>query len=467
MKHKRLRFLLTVFLLLSVMLFGACEEEETWEDDGYTVEDGDSEDENSDKDKELTEDLNPAKDEATPTPEKKEENCTHQYDEGVITELAFCDQPGTKKYTCVSCGHEYEMSYTLPVYTASELYEQSVKYVGEIITYDRSGYEYALGTGIVISSDGVIVTNYHVIEGAYSAKITIGELTYTVKSVLAYDAAIDLAVLKINASGLDYANVCKKAVSVGDTVYAIGSSRGMTNTYSQGIITYANRVVENVAYVQHDASIAQGNSGGPLINAYGEVIGINTWMMADSQNLNFAIFTTELDNLVYQEPLTLAELYRQEDNAFAELVAYIQTYGTYESDGEYYRLELGEEYSSDYTSVYSRYAFYYPGDHIVTLDFLIDYGDNWVYFEIDEALDGTYYWEYFDDNCEMSGTLYAETYSEDCLLGYGYDTVGSSEEREYIRELASVMIDVLCSYISDDFAPIGVTAEDLLFYYYQ
>ena len=234
----------------------------------------------------------------------------HQYNNGEITKKATCIQNGVKKFTCTvtTCGHSYTEAYSLSQYTATQIYNQSVEYVGEIITYDKKGVAAALGTGFVISSDGKIVTNYHVIDEAYSADITINGSKYERSSVLAYDVDIDLAILKVNAKGLKAATICKQPVSVGTTVYAIGSSRGMTNTYSQGIITYANRIVDGVSHVQHDASITNGNSGGPLINVYGEVIGINTWMMTDSQNLNFAVSTSELDNLVYGTPMTLQEL---------------------------------------------------------------------------------------------------------------------------------------------------------------
>ena len=197
-------------------------------------------------------------------------------------------------------------------YTASDIYNQAVKYVGEIVIYDKSGNELALGTGFVYSSDGKIITNYHVIEGAYSARIDINGKIYTVTSVLAYDAHIDLAVLQINATGLDTATISNGSTQVGEVVYAIGSSQGLTNTLSQGIVTYANRVVDNVAHVQHDASITHGNSGGPLINEYGEIIGINTWGVSDSQNLNFAVSINELDNLVYGTPITLSELFEEQ-----------------------------------------------------------------------------------------------------------------------------------------------------------
>ena len=119
---------------------------------------------------------------------------THTYSK--ITVAATCTTDGYTTYIC-SCGDTYTESYQLQTYTATELYNQSVKYVGEIRTYDSRGNEYTLGTGFVISSDGKIVTNYHVIEDAYSADITINDKKYIIDSVLAYDADIDLAVLKI------------------------------------------------------------------------------------------------------------------------------------------------------------------------------------------------------------------------------------------------------------------------------
>lgn len=394
----------------------------------------------------------------------------HQYDEGTVIASATCIANGTKKYTCTAtnCNHSYSESYTLPTYTATEIYNQSIKYVGEIVTYDKSGAEYALGTGFVISSDGKIVTNYHVIEGAYSADITINNTKYTISSVLAYDANIDLAILKINASGLTAATICKNPVNVGSTVYAIGSSRGLTNTFSQGIVTASDRVVYGVSHVQHDASITHGNSGGPLINVYGEVIGINTWGLTDSQNLNFAVFTTELDNLVYLgTPLTLAEFYLKECDVFEKLKNKIISNGTYDASDNCYSLVLGVTYSDDYSYKFTRAAYYYIDDNKITLDYIMNEGDFWVYFTIDDTIDGSYNWYYFDcDGYKMSGILYATTYDNNSLLGYSYNNISSSSLRATIRELASTMISTLCMWMDRDFNDINVTAEDLYFYNY-
>ena len=393
----------------------------------------------------------------------------HQFNEGEIVTYASCLQNGTKKFTCgvSTCNYVQYDTYSLPTYTPTELYNESLKYVGEIVTYDKNGNEYALGTGFVISADGKIVTNYHVIEEAYSATITINGTAYNIVSVLAYDANIDLAILKINASDMAFANICKNPVNVGETVYAMGSSRGMTNTYSQGIITYANRIVDGVSHIQHDASITHGNSGGPLINIYGEVIGVNTWGISDSQNLNFAVFAGELDNLVYGTPLSMHEFYEKECNPYKRMKDYILSNGTYVSNG-YYRLHLGTTYSSDYTDSYDRYAYYYPDNDYITLDYVINNGEFWVYFKITNSLSGSYEWHYFDDmDYSMNGTITAATYTTNTLLGYSYNNITNSSIRSSVRELASIMVSNLCSKISYDFDDIGVTASDLHFYYYS
>ncbi len=268
----------------------------------------------------------------------------HAYDSGVVITPATRLQAGTKKYICTTptCSASYTGEYSLPEYSATEIYHQAVKFVGEISTYDRFENALALGTGFVLSSDGKIVTNYHVIDGAYSASIDINGHIYQISSVLAYDANIDLAILKIDASNLTAAPIYKGEVEVGETVYAIGSSRGMTNTYTQGMVACADRVVDGVSHVQHDASITHGNSGGPLINEYGEVIGINTWGIDDSQNLNFAVSATELDNLTCGTPIALYELYESLYGARDVLMDYLCTEGTYDADSEMFVKEFTE-----------------------------------------------------------------------------------------------------------------------------
>ena len=392
----------------------------------------------------------------------------HSFSNVEILTQATCTELGTKKFTCSvpSCGYSYTEQYSLPTYTATELYLHSVKYVGEIVTYDKSGSALSLGTGFLISSDGKFVTNYHVIEGAHSAILTIDDVAYDVTSVLAYDANVDLAVLRIDAEGLPFATLCASTPLVGETVYAIGSSQGMTNTYSQGIVTYARRVVDGVAHVQHDASITHGNSGGPLINAYGEVIGINAWGIADSQNLNFAVSTEELLKLTYGTPLTLPEFYVKEFDAFAKLKNYIVENGSYSAEDNAYSITVGTTYSDQDSSKHARLLFYYVESNTVTLDYVINDGEYWAWFTIDAALDGSYDWNYFDyEGYEMGGAMNAATYNASTLLSYTHNNVPWSM-RSSIKKLASSMISALCTFIATDLAEIRVTAKDLGFQNY-
>ncbi len=385
----------------------------------------------------------------------------HTYTETVVTEAA-CDHQGEKRYTCESCSDSYTENFDHPVYSATEIYDLYENSVGEVLTYDKSGNEYAIGTCFVYSANGKLITNYHVIEGAYSAKVTLGGKEYTVNKVLAYDQAIDIAVIQISASDLPVSTLCDSTHKVGETVYAFGSSRGLTSTLSEGIITHSNREIDNVSYTQHDAAISGGNSGGPLINKYGEVIGINTWTVRDSQNLNFAINVSELDNLVYGTPMTMAQFYEKECNPFEDMKNFIIENGSYDYEDDYYYVLLDTSYLDDGTKL-QRLAYYYPDDNEITLDMVIDSGDYWAYITIDSSLNGVYHWNYFDDYSEMEGTLYASTFTSDTLLSYSYTDITSSTAKTDTRELASAMLSIVCEYIYDDYADIGLTPSDLGF----
>ena len=398
--------------------------------------------------------------------EKQGDTLPHEY-LGELTQKPSCDSVGHETFTCIHCGEYYVENVAATVYTATEISAMFEGVVGKVITY-YYGDAQALGTCVVYSSDGTLITNYHVIEDATSATVEIAGKTYEVQSVLAYDKYIDLAVLKIDASGLNAATFCQKDHATGGTVYAIGHSLGMEYTLSRGIITYSNREVDGVVYTQHDAAISSGNSGGPLINELGEVIGINTWTFTESQNLNFAISMSEMDNLDFSNPLTMQELFDKECNPYLRLATYIITNGTYRtssSGSDYYILNMGTYYSSD--AKFTRYAYYYLDDGSITFDLAVDDGDYYIYFTIDGEVDGIYAWSYFDDyDYKMSGTLYANTYNDDTLLGYSYNNISNSDLRDSVRNLASTMMDLLATFLNSDLSDIGITAADLGFWYY-
>lgn len=387
----------------------------------------------------------------------------HTYLSNTVREPS-CGGDGLRSYSCQGCGDSYEEVLPATTYSPTAIYDLYAPSLGEIITYDANGNEVALGTCFVYTADGQLVTNYHVIENAVAAKVTIDGVSYDIAYVLAYDKNIDLAIVKVEATGLKPAVLCDKVHATGGVVFAFGSSRGLTYTLSQGIITHAQRDMGGVLCVQHDAAISGGNSGGPLINEYGEVIGINTMTIRDSQNLNFAICVQEIQNLIFGEPLTMQQFYDRECSPFLVLKNYIIENGDYFSeDGGGYRIRLGSD-TNEGGMKFSRYAYYYQYDNTITLDLVINDGQYWLYLTITEDLGGVYYWDYFDENdYEMGGTVVASSFDGTKLLDYSYNNIDYTELRTEIRNLATNMVVLLLVYVDLDLGSVGVTPASLGF----
>lgn len=157
------------------------------------------------------------------------------------------------------------------------------------------------GTGFIVSADGLILTNKHVIDisGADFTVITSDDKRYLVQ-VLAKDPNQDLAVLKIEAAGLPVLPLGDSAkLQTGQSVIAIGNALGQfSNTVSKGVVSGLSRSITATSgsgterleeVIQTDAAINPGNSGGPLLNLTGEVIGVNTAIVQGAQNIGFAI----------------------------------------------------------------------------------------------------------------------------------------------------------------------------------
>lgn len=255
------------------------------------------------------------------------EPLAHSYESKVET-IASCRYDGRIRYTCTECRHSYEETYAATKYSAEDLYRVVADSVCEITVKNKKGEQIGLGTGFVYRANGLIVTNYHVIAHAYSATVTLGDKTYVVQRLAGYDKEKDIAVLKIVADGLKPLSVCGLSVPTGTQVYALGSSLGLTATFTRGIITQGERDIDGVRYLQHDAAISPGNSGGPLLNEYGEVIGINARYIDGGQNLNFSVFAGELQTMKTDGNLSLIEFYQKENDPITQLIQYAQTYGT-------------------------------------------------------------------------------------------------------------------------------------------
>ncbi len=154
----------------------------------------------------------------------------------------------------------------------------------------------ALGSGVIVSADGYILTNHHVIDGAEDIKIDMNDGRTLDAKVIGDDAPSDLALLKVNASGLTFMTPADSdKVRVGDVVLAIGNPFGIGQTVTMGIISAKGRATGGTGsgsfedFLQTDAPINHGNSGGALVNTLGELVGINSQILPSETGGNMGI----------------------------------------------------------------------------------------------------------------------------------------------------------------------------------
>lgn len=161
----------------------------------------------------------------------------------------------------------------------------------------RGGIERGTGSGFAIGTDGVILTNAHVVEGADTVNVTLKDGRSYQGRVLGADKVTDVAVVKIEANDVPVVTIgnSDKLLS-GEWAIAIGNPLGLDNSVTAGIISATGRSStevgvpdKRIGFIQTDAAINPGNSGGPLLNASGEVIGMNTAIIQGAQGLGFAI----------------------------------------------------------------------------------------------------------------------------------------------------------------------------------
>lgn len=200
------------------------------------------------------------------------------------------------------------------------------------------GDGYAIGSGVAIREGGYLLTNFHVVDGAKSITLYYADKTTGKATYLWGDSSLDLAIIK-SSKNLPYLSVgSAKGIMAGEEVYAIGTPLTLQfkNTVTKGIVSATGRTIEVESdggtsflqsLVQHDASINPGNSGGALINAKGEVVGINTLKAIEGEGIGFAIpidigdavMTQITKNSAYNEPYLgvfgfdsdIAELYNE------------------------------------------------------------------------------------------------------------------------------------------------------------
>ena len=350
--------------------------------------------------------------------------------------------------------------------TASEIYEANVNSCVGItvsITYNIFGYtteSAASGSGFIVTSDGYIVTNYHVVEDGDSDGITVTLYDGSVydATLVGYDSSNDVAVLKIDATDLTPVVLGDSdTLSVGDTVVAIGNPLGeLTFSLTAGVVSALDREVTvssdssgssvTMNLIQTDAAINSGNSGGALFNEYGEVIGITNAKYSSSSSSEASI-----DNIGFAIPINTVKSIIESiiENGYVEkpyLGVTLQTYSYTTSDGEtvtgamIYSVESGsaaeeaglqrgdlitaidgEEITSstDATNAVSSYA---AGDEItITID------RNGTSMDVTVTL-GSKIESYTDDDEEETTTEDTTTDSDSSTtMPYGFDSSGGSD----------------------------------------
>lgn len=160
------------------------------------------------------------------------------------------------------------------------------------------------GSGFIISSDGFILTNYHVVKDATKITVKTNDEKEYIGKLIGKDKYSDLAVIKIDKNNLKPVKLADSSkIRPGQWAIAVGSPHGLNNTVTLGIISAVKRNVpqlSNVSFIQTDAAINPGNSGGPLLNIKGEVVGINTAIIGHAQNIGFAVPINTAKSVVEQ-----------------------------------------------------------------------------------------------------------------------------------------------------------------------
>ena len=176
------------------------------------------------------------------------------------------------------------------------IYERTAASAVSIESEHADGY--SSGTGVVLTQDGYLITNAHVVAGAQSVRVILHNNRDLPASLVGFDAVEDLAVLKVEAEGLIPAEFGdSNALRIGEPVAALGDSLGYRATFTDGIVSALDREVQvddtKMTLIQTSAAINYGNSGGPLFNQYGQVVGINTVKIVSedgsAEGLGFAI----------------------------------------------------------------------------------------------------------------------------------------------------------------------------------
>ncbi len=230
-----------------------------------------------------------------------------------------------------------------------EIYWNCAPAVFHLDAFDRDGSITNSGSGFFIEKQGVAVTCYQLIAGATSASITVPDSgkSYAVLGVYDYDADANWAVIKVDGSGFQTLSPGTAATAGKDAaVYALGSPTGQGNSFSQGTVTYARRVLGGTAYIQHKAAISYASGGGALLNKNGEAVGILDSSVSAESGQYFALPIELIRNYANFGLIRLEDLAREtangsgsghnsaQEQAFKLLARFLEDEANYTQNGK-------------------------------------------------------------------------------------------------------------------------------------
>ncbi len=188
------------------------------------------------------------------------------------------------------------------------------------------------GSGFFISNDGVILTNFHVIDLAKEITVEAGNgAKYSIEEIVGFDDVKDIAILKINKNECPYLELSDEEVRTGQKVFAVGSSLGiLTGSFTDGTVSSVRRKYGVVECIQMSTPISSGNSGGPLVNIYGEAVGVNTASYVDGENLNLAIKIATVNEIGRDRHFTMKDFVEWYDKQSS------RSWSPCDPDGYYY-----------------------------------------------------------------------------------------------------------------------------------
>ena len=281
------------------------------------------------------------------------------------------------------------------------------------------------GSGFFIDSEGTIVTNFHVIDLAQAISVEMDNgASYPVTEIVDFSNLYDLAILKIDVKDHPYLELAEKDARTGEQVYAVGSALGtLTGTFTGGMVSSTKRTYGEIDCIQMDAAISPGNSGGPLVNVYGEVVGINTASYTRGENLNLAIKVSELDRLAKDKNWSVKEFkewyeqessrswsptYKKSDGSTGYLYSLVNNYQTVTGAKCLQSCDNGEEGKKvdGYRDMFDYYIYEYnTSEYDKYVEYLKSIGFEYEDSETKDNWTGTSYY-YYNEKDEIMIDLY-------------------------------------------------------------